>query len=46
MYKNELSTLSKDKLIELCNDLLTEMWNNGDFSNHAILTMLNELSKE
>ncbi len=46
MYKNELSKVSKENLVELCNDLLTESWDNGRLSNHYILTMLKELAKE
>lgn len=46
MYQKELNELSKEKLVEMCDELLSEMWNNGTFSNHYILTMIKEMKKQ
>lgn len=42
MYKDQLNKLPKESLVEICNDLLEELWDNGAFSNNYILKMLRE----
>jgi hypothetical protein len=46
LYEKELEMLSKEDLVSLCNELLTEMWNDGTFSNHYIVTMLKDKKEE
>lgn len=40
MWKKDLEKLTKDQLIELCNDLLYEQWDRGNFSNYFIKNFL------
>ena len=43
MYEDKLKDVPKDKLVVLCSDLLSEMWNTGVLSNHAICKMIREM---
>lgn len=45
MWEKDLEKLTKDQLIELCNDLLYEQWDKGNFSNHFIKSLLREISE-